>query len=106
MASINILNKEGYLTNEDRKQPIEHGCDYFTFKTCIDLSEPIKVIPYGNLKEYELNKYSIDIASFICWWTNFVHCDLNGFSGFNNLKFELIGFEIVKNANNNSKAHS
>jgi hypothetical protein len=44
---INVLNKPGMLTDEDRKQPLEHGCDHFTFKSCLDLSEPVQIIPYG-----------------------------------------------------------
>ena len=95
MDKINILNKVGLLTAEDRKAPLEHGCEYFTFKTCLDLSEPIKVIPYGRLDKYPFQEYSRDVASFICWWTHFVQKDLNGFSGFHNIKWELVGFELV-----------
>lgn len=95
MDKINILNKVGLLTAEDRKVRLEHGCEYFTFKTCLDLSEPIKVIPYGTLKEYPLQEYSRDVASFICWWTHFVQKDLNGFSGFHNVKWELVDFKII-----------
>jgi hypothetical protein len=72
MSRLNILNKVGLLTEEDRKEPLHHGCDWFTFKTCLDLSEPIKVIPYGTRTEVSLEMYSRDIASFICWWTHFV----------------------------------
>ncbi|MEK6883340.1 MAG: hypothetical protein AABY22_27175 [Nanoarchaeota archaeon] len=95
MDKINILNKTGMLTAEDRKQPLEHGCEYFRFKTCVDLSEPIKVIPYGTPGgKYSIKWYSQDLASFICWWTHFVKKDLNGFSGFGNVKFEL-DFELI-----------
>lgn len=95
MDRTNILNKVGLLTAEDRKAPLEHGCEYFRFKTCLDLSEPIKVIPFGSVDEYTAEEYSRDVASFICWWTKFVHKDLNGFSGFGNVKFELVGFKII-----------
>ncbi len=94
MKGFNILGREGYLTNEERKAPLEHGCEYMTFKTCLDLSEPIKLIPYGSPDVISLKHYSEDIANFIAWWTLHVHKDLNGFSGFNNLKFELIGFKV------------
>lgn len=56
MKSLNIFGKEGYLTEEERKKPLEHGCEYFTFKTCIDLSEPIIVTQYGTSKEQPLSK--------------------------------------------------
>ena len=94
-ARINILNKTGLLSEKDRKAPLEHGCDYFMFKTCLDLSEPIQVIPYGNSSQVPAHIYARNIASFICWWTNFVFKDLNGFSGFHNIKFQPIGFEII-----------
>lgn len=95
MKEINILNKYGMLTDEDRKQPLEHGCSYFTFKTCIDLSKPVKVIPFGSGGKMPIDWYSQDLASFICWWTHFVQKDLNGFSGFSHVKFEFVGFEVV-----------
>ena len=95
MSRINILNKEGLLSPEDRKEKLEHNCDYVWFKTCLDLSDPVEVYMYGegNLLMHE--KYAIDIASFICWWTNFIYKDLNGFSGFSNVKFEPVNFKII-----------
>lgn len=94
MRSLNILNKEGFLSDEDRKQPFVHGCNYFTFKTNLDLSEPIKVIPYGNSPYYSVDVYSRDVASFISYWNHFVSKDLNGFQGFSNVNFELVGFKL------------
>ena len=85
------------LTAEDRKQKLEHGCKYFTFESCIDLSEPIKVKAYGGggpLARYSIAQYSADVAAFISWWTVMVWKDLNGFSGFSNVKFEPIGFTL------------
>lgn len=94
MTNINIFGGEGYLTDEQRKKPLQHGCEHLTFESCIDLSKPIRVIPYGNSKECSLQQYSRDVASFFCWWTNNVHKDLNGFSGLHSAKFELVGFTI------------
>ncbi len=95
MSNLNILNKRGYLTDEDRKQPLERGCEYFTFKTNLDLSIPVKVIPYGLNEEIPSELYSRDLSSFIAFWTRFVSEDLNGFSGFHNVKFEFVGFKLV-----------
>lgn len=93
---INILNKEGMLTDEDRKQPLSHGCNSFSFESCVDLSKGIDVIPYGNSKQFSLDQYSQDIASFMCWWTTNVMKDLNGFSGFSHVKFRLPeGTELI-----------
>lgn len=95
MDKINILNKAGMLTSEDRKQPLEQAGMYFNFKTNLDLTIPIKVIPFGQGGKYPIDWYSQDVASFICWWTKVVLKDLNGFSGFSHVKFELVGFEVV-----------
>ena len=92
---LNILNKVGLLTDEQRKAPLQHGCDHFTFETCLDLSEPVKIIPFGDPEEVSLEIYSRDVAMFICWWTHFVLKDLNGFSGFSNVKFQPVGFVVV-----------
>ena len=96
MDKVNILNKTGLLTDEDRKAPLVHTCNYFTFETCLDLSEPIKVIPLSNKTDLvSLQAYSKDVCSFICWWSHFVKKDLNGFSGFSNVKFEPLGFKVI-----------
>lgn len=94
MSKINILNKQGFLTDEDRKQPLEHGCEHFTFKSCLDLSKPIQIIPYGQRTFFTKDEYSTDLAMFIAWWSQFVLGDLNGFSGFSNVKFEFVNFTI------------
>ena len=96
---INILNKTGMLSDEDRKQRLEHGCSKLSFKTCIDLTKPNEVTMYGGgyggPNEISLNDYSNDVASFFTWWTINVLEDLNGFSGFGNVKFRLSGFKVV-----------
>lgn len=44
MDKINILNKPGFLTTEDRKETLQHNCDHIEFTTCLDLSEPVKMM--------------------------------------------------------------
>lgn len=96
MEKINILNKQGMLTSEDRKAPLERGGNHFTFKSCLDLSSGVDVIPYGNPKKVSVDQYSQDVASFIAFWVQFVSKDLNGFSGFSHVKFRLHGeFELI-----------
>jgi len=95
MSRLNILNKEGLLSDEDRKQPLKHGCNHFNFESCIDLSIGVKVIPYGSSDVQSIQNYSQDLAAFMCWWNHFVMRDLNGFSGFSHIKFELAGFKLV-----------
>jgi len=95
MDKINILNKVGMFTDDDRKQPISHGCQYVTFYSNIDLSDGVKVVPYGTTGKLTIDQYSQDLASFMCWWNHFIMKDLNGFSGFSHINFELEGFEII-----------
>lgn len=95
MNKINILNKVGMLSDKDRKEPLSHGCDHFTFESCIDLSKGVKVIPYGSRDKFTVAQYTQDVATFFVWWTNMVLKDLNGFSGLCHVKFELVGFELV-----------
>lgn len=95
MEKINILNKIGMISDEDRNHKIIHSCFNLSFETCIDLSVPIKVKMIGNSKIISIENYSRDVSSFIVWWTLNVLKDLNGFSGFNNVKYELVDFQIV-----------
>lgn len=90
---MNLFGGNGYLTDEQRKKPLEHGCSYVTFKTNVDLSELIEVSSHGDFN-VTIENYSRDLASFIAWWTHFVAEDLNGFSGFHNRKFKL-NFKVV-----------
>lgn len=92
---INILNKEGIISYVDRKEPLVHGGEFFTFSTCLDLSKPIELTPYGNRIEYSLQEYSRDLMNFISWWNYFVAKDLNDFSGFHNVEIKLIGFKVI-----------
>lgn len=95
MSKINILDKVGLLSDEDRKEPLQISFGYFTFETCLDLSKPIKIIPLSDIKEVSLEIYTRDITIFISWWTNFVLKDLNGFSGFYHIKYENVGFVVI-----------
>lgn len=91
----NILNKDGLLTDEDIKEGYVQTYGNFTFHTCLDLSEPVKIVPLGTRTEYTLQGYSKDLSSFISNWTYFVKRDLNGFTGFYHVKFELVNFKLI-----------
>ena len=93
MNKMNILNKTGLLTAQDGKALFKHQTANFLFETCLDLSEPVKITAFSRT-EVSANMYSQNIAEFIAYWAYFVRKDLNGFSGFSNVKFEPIGFTI------------
>jgi hypothetical protein len=90
---MNILNKQGMLSELDRKEKLVRTCDFVSFETCLDLSKPIEMVIYG--KEISLNNYSRDVASFISWWNEYVNEDLNGFTGFHNVQFIPLNFKII-----------
>jgi hypothetical protein len=85
MATMNFLGYTGYLTNQDRKKPIDRNGDYFNFYTCIDLSCGVKITSiYGTPN---IEQYSKDLASFMVWWGVNVLPHLNGFSGTDTIKY-------------------
>lgn len=94
MPTRNFLGTEGYFTAEQRKMILQQGMEYFTIETNIELSAPIRVIPYGSQTEFTIDQYSRDIASFFAFWGTMVAGHLNGFSGMYHLKFELVGFTL------------
>ena len=94
MAQFNFLNYQGYITDEDRKRPIEHRGDHLTFKSCVDLSQGIEVtLSCGD--EISAEAYAKDVAIFTGWWSLEVWHSLNGFSGFGGIKFNVKGFKVV-----------
>ena len=95
MDKINILNKQGMLSTEDRKENFSHMCDYVTFETCLDLSKPVKVNPMGMDNRVTIENYTRDISSFISYWNYFVKKDLNGFQGFSGVRFDTSNIEII-----------
>lgn len=72
-----------YLTDEERKSKLVRNENCFTFETCIDLSQPIKVSSevYKKDQDRYLEQLAIAISGFMCWWSRDVHKKLNGFSG-------------------------
>lgn len=91
----NIFGGNGYLTDDQRKEVIEHSGVKLDFKTCVDLSQPIIVTKYGINNEVSITEYSKEVAMFICYWTKVYMCDLNGFSGFHHVKFDTSNIKII-----------
>lgn len=80
-----------YLTQEERKQPISHMCNYFTFKSCADLSQGVKITAITGNPKYKENPNLIaqDVACFTCWWVLTFRENLNGFAGLDTIKWEV-----------------
>lgn len=81
-----------YLSDKERKEPIKRICRYYEFTSCADLSQGVKIRPLTENPEYKTATYLIaqDVASFTAWWINAVHKNLNGFSGMDTIKWEVI----------------
>ena len=90
----NMFGTQGYCTDEQRKQSLDHRCNHLDFKSCIDLSVGVKITCFYSDK-VSLTNYTKDIASFMTWWTLNVLPMLNGFSGVDTIKFEIEGFNII-----------
>ena len=88
--------RKGYLSNEERKQPMRYYAENFVFfsKTA-DLSEPLEI--YRNIERALPDVYYKgwedallhDYFNFIVWWLDNVHKHLNGFSGIDGIKIEV-----------------
>jgi hypothetical protein len=92
---MNFLGGKGYLTNEDRKRSLQRSYNGFEFNSTIDLSGGVKVkwIFNGNPS---IEEYSKSLSCFIAFHVGFIHCDLNGFPGYDTINFDIsnIDFKI------------
>jgi hypothetical protein len=79
------MHRTGYLTQEERKYPIGHGCTHATIEAVADLSGGVTIKPYcGN---YTKEQMACDVAQFTAWWCREIHKRLNGFSGLDCIKW-------------------
>lgn len=78
-----------YYTSEERKLPFEYSGDKYTFKSVRDLSGVIEVLrqPYTYTDSIDL--YTKDLIGFIICHRNFHLEHLNGFPGYDTLKFKF-----------------
>jgi len=83
------MHGKGFLTKEERKNPIEHGCSHATFKAVADLSSGVTIKPYGDGKNYTAQQMACDVAQFTMWWGRELHKRLNGFSGIDTIKWTI-----------------
>ena len=75
-----------YMTDEERKKPLSHYIDGFTFESCLDLSCGVKV--YGWQEGYE-SALTQAVADFSVWWALNFHSHLNGFSGMDTVMWKI-----------------
>ncbi len=79
------------LTETEAKEVLVRLTEHFHFQTNKDLSDTILVRPIvsnpGYIKSNEL--IAQNVAEFIAWHAIHIHPLLNGFSGYNRLKFKF-----------------
>lgn len=89
-----------YLTEAERKEKIIHNCEYYQFESCVDLSEGVKIkqLYYrdDDLIKTNPEKLAADVAQFTIWWTYSFHKKLNGFSGIDTIRFNVVKNEDAK----------
>ena len=91
---MNILNKTGLISGNDKKIPFTHIGKYLEFKSCLDLSSGVNIKPISDFEILSIEDYSKELSDFIIWFSENIKNDLNGFSGFDNIKYNLINFNI------------
>lgn len=77
-----------YLTDEQRKQPLTHYVDGYTFITRVDLSGGVKV-RYDGVLENTKERLMKAVAEFSVWWSLMYHRQLNGFSGMDCVEWNI-----------------
>jgi len=83
------MHGTGFLTSEERKMPIAHGCSNAMLESVADLSSGVKIIPYGSSENYTPQDMACDVAQFTMWWSRKLHKRMNGFSGIDCIKWEI-----------------
>jgi len=79
-----------YYTDEQRKERLYREYDYFRFETRNDLSGGIKVTQVSNCGDQFAEKLAADTAIFISYFMLFHYPHLNGFSGMDTVRWEII----------------
>lgn len=78
-----------YYTQEERKLPFEYSGDKYIFKSVRDLSGVIEVSRQPYTYTDSIDMYSEDLIGFIIEHRTFHWGRLNGFSGYDTLRFKF-----------------
>jgi hypothetical protein len=86
---------KGYLSNKDRKLPIQKYCENFRFfcKHADLIGAPIEITPLFEDHPFMSPNWETalmhDIMEFMFEWREYVWSHLNGYSGFDKVRFEF-----------------
>lgn len=90
---------KGYISDEDRKKQLRYTSgNYEFYSKTIDLMEGLKVtfIKDDFHDTPRISEYSHALADFMMWWERDIRQHLNGFSGFDCVRFSFFGFGSVR----------
>lgn len=82
-----------YMSSQKRKEEFNWQCDHFRFETCYDLSKGVNVKPlYKNFKgdSKDMELFASDMACFMAYYMQNIYEELNGFSGFDTIKWSFL----------------
>lgn len=84
-----------YNTPAEKTARIFHSCDRFSFESCVNLSQGVKITPLVDGDESDKpvkvkrDHLIADVAQFTLWWTLNIYPELNGFSGIDTIVWNL-----------------
>ena len=90
---------KGYISDEDRKKQLKYTSgNYEFYSETVDLYKGL-VVTFKKDDYHtapQLSTYSHALADFMMWWEREIRQHLNGFCGFDCIKFKFFGFGYVK----------
>ena len=82
--------KTNFLTEAERKMPLEYCNNGFLFRSCVDLSEPVRIT---TPLRYAQEGLADAVALFIANFTIHTHPKLESFQGFSTIRFVILAEE-------------
>lgn len=83
------------LSDKERKEPFTRSVYWLSFSSVVDLSEPVVVTMIGTRTEISGNMLAREISAFTAWHVRNILPQLNGFSGYDTIQWNLSTLKIV-----------
>jgi hypothetical protein len=91
--------QKGYISDEDRKKQLKYTSgNYEFYSETIDLYNGLDLtfIKDDYHEAPKISEYSHALADFMMWWERDIRSHLNGFCGFDCIKFRFFGFGYIR----------
>ena len=91
--------QKGFISDEDRKKKLKYTSgNYEFYSDSIDLYNGLDITFIKD--EYhdspKISEYSHALADFMMWWERDIRSHLNGYAGFDLVKFRFFGFGYIR----------